>query len=135
MTRSPIVSTLCALIPLAALAIPLSRVLSPDLVVQVEVIEPLHADDLVRADILLKSAHPFEQVTVNGVLFLKGEEEKEVRFDPSQAFTIGVTWPAGTPESALQLEIIPDGLEIKSHTLWGSESAKEEIQFSWEEAP
>ena len=55
MTRSPIVSTLCALIPLAALASPLSRVLSPDLVVQVEVIEPFHADDLVRADILLKS--------------------------------------------------------------------------------
>ena len=82
MTRSPIVSTLCALIPLAALAIPLSRVLSPDLVVQVEVIEPLHADDLVRADILLKSAHPFEQVTVNGVLFLKGEEERKCASTP-----------------------------------------------------
>ncbi len=134
MTRSPIISTLLALIPLAALAIPLSWVLAPSPDSQVPLIEAAPGK-LVRCDIFLRSTPPFEEVLVNDSLFTKGELEKELFLDLSDTVTVKVKWPSGTAEAALLIEVIPDDFEMKSHTLWGSESALEEINFQWEVAP
>ncbi|MDA8975788.1 hypothetical protein N9F44_02140 [Akkermansiaceae bacterium] len=134
MTRSPLLSTFFSILPLVALAVPLSKVLSPEPVIQTEIKETAKESDLVRSDLLLRSAHPFERVVVNDVIFEKGEVKKEIFLNLEEPLTVEVTWPEGTPESALLLELLPDALEMKSHTLWGSGSAFEEITFHWEDA-
>ena len=43
------------------------------------------------------------------------------------------TWPPGTPDTALTLEIEPDGLETRSETRWSGDSALNEIlTFTWQ---
>jgi hypothetical protein len=42
------------------------------------------------------------------------------------------TWPEGTPDTALTLEIEPDGLEVRSETRWSSSGGLDEvITFTW----
>jgi hypothetical protein len=45
---------------------------------------------------------------------------------------LSATWPTGTPDTALTLEIEPDGLETRSETRWSSDSTLNEIlTFIW----
>jgi len=42
------------------------------------------------------------------------------------------TWPEGTPDTVLTLEIEPDGLEVRSETRWSSSGGLDEvITFTW----
>jgi len=42
------------------------------------------------------------------------------------------TWPAGTPDSALSIDIEPDGLELRSETRWSSAAQLNEVvTFKW----
>ena len=42
------------------------------------------------------------------------------------------TWPEGTPDTAVTLEIEPDGLEVRSETRWSSSGGLDEvITFTW----
>ncbi len=46
---------------------------------------------------------------------------------------LSATWPDGTPDTALTLEIEPDGLEARSETRWSSAGSIDEvITFIWE---
>lgn len=132
MTRSPLTTTLLALVPLVALAFPLSLVLNPPPVEPGEVAEKEVTQ--LRADVLVRSAHPFEKATVNGVDFSESDEEHEIQINPEASITVKVTWPDGTPETALLIEVFADGQDLKTHTLWGSGSALEEINFKWSKA-
>lgn len=45
---------------------------------------------------------------------------------------LDVAWPAGTPETAVTIELEPDGLDIQSHTRWSSGAQLHEIlPFLW----
>lgn len=45
---------------------------------------------------------------------------------------LSATWPDNTPDTALTLEIEPDGLEARSETRWSSAGSLDEvITFSW----
>jgi hypothetical protein len=45
---------------------------------------------------------------------------------------LSATWPENTPDTALTLEIEPDGLEARSETRWSAASSLDEvITFSW----
>jgi hypothetical protein len=45
---------------------------------------------------------------------------------------LSATWPQNTPDTALTLEIEPDGLEARSETRWSSAGSLDEvITFSW----
>jgi hypothetical protein len=47
-------------------------------------------------------------------------------------FSLDAQWPAGTPDTALSLEIEPDGYDAKSETRWSSGAALSEIlTFTW----
>ncbi len=83
MTRSPLIATLIPLVPLAALGWPLARVLNqPDF----QPIEPAQvtADTLVKADLFVRSAHPFSEisVTINDATwtFAPDEDLKEIHY-------------------------------------------------------
>lgn len=45
---------------------------------------------------------------------------------------VSATWPDNTPDTALTLELEPDGLEARSETRWSSAASLDEvITFSW----
>lgn len=129
MTRSPLLAALFALVPLVVLAFPLSRVLNPPPVVQKE--QTKEEAMMLRADVILRAAHPFEKVTINEVTFSAGEEEKEITFNSKEPLNVFVQWPEGIAESALFIEVMADHQELKSHTLWGFGSASEALNFQW----
>jgi hypothetical protein len=46
---------------------------------------------------------------------------------------VTATWPPGTPDTALTLEIEPDGFETRSETRWSSTAALNEIiTLNWQ---
>jgi len=129
MTRSPLLAALLALVPLVVLAFPLARVLNPPPVIQVE--PEKKKASFIRADVIIRSAHPFKKVTINEVTFSGEEEEKQISIDPKSSVLVSVEWPEGTPETALLIEIFADGQDLKTHTIWGMGSAVEELNFEW----
>jgi hypothetical protein len=45
---------------------------------------------------------------------------------------LSATWPENTPDTALTLELEPDGLEARSETRWSAAGSLDEvITFSW----
>lgn len=55
----------------------------------------------------------------------------EVSHDGNELL-LSATWPEGTPETALTLELEPDGFETRRETRWSSGAAMEEVlTFSW----
>ncbi|MGV3658955.1 MAG: hypothetical protein ACO1TE_02190 [Prosthecobacter sp.] len=45
---------------------------------------------------------------------------------------LAATWPEGTPDTALTLEVEPDGLESRTETRWSSGAALDEVlSFVW----
>lgn len=45
---------------------------------------------------------------------------------------VNATWPEGTPDSAITLELEPDGLATRSETRWSSDGSLDEvITFVW----
>ncbi|MGC6425793.1 MAG: hypothetical protein ACON5H_02210 [Akkermansiaceae bacterium] len=121
MTRSPLLATFCALVPLVALAFPLAKILNPEPVEQ-QVEKPAEdksSGEAVSAVVVIRCGYPFEQATIGATFFKKGEDEKEVTFDSGSPIDILITWPEGTPESAALVEIMPEGEETISQVFWG----------------
>lgn len=141
MTRSPLLSTFIPLVPLAAMAWPLHRIINQD----PPALEPLPQGKVstgapIPAALNIRSAHPFSEFTLNAGeanwSFSADDTYKEI-FVPVDEngelyLVASATWPEGTPETALFIELMPDGLETRSHTLWGFGEITEEITFQWE---
>ena len=141
MTSSPIFSTLVPLVPLAAMAWPLHRVINQEPpALEPEPIEESPAGAPIQATLNIRSAHPFSEFTITA-------GEASWNFSPDDTFkevlvsleengelylAASATWPEETPETAIFIELMPDGLETRSHTLWGSGEITEEITFQWE---
>jgi len=142
MTPSPLLSTLIPLIPLAAMAWPLHRIIHQEAFQQKPEIEVKRSPTR-RADVSLRAAHPFLEVNVTigeaNWSFASDESLKEIYFplDDSGNLVLAVnaTWPKGTPESALFVEFMPDELETRNHTVWGLEEITEEVEFHWDLTP
>jgi len=138
MTRSPLVATLLPLVPLAALGWPLARVINQEAYVPPETIA-VTSGPLVPAYLEINSAHPFETLTVQigeaTWTFEPGEDEKAIHYERDAKLTllVSATWPKGTPKTALQLELIPEALSSKIHTIWGLNEIVEEVTFSWDD--
>jgi len=142
MTRSPLTSTVIALVPLAALAWPLMEVVKPVKFSSLQVEEPPVVGTAKRASIDLRSAHPFTSVEVSigdSVCKFSPEEDfKEILFSIPESgevtMKVEATWPEGTPETAILIELTPDHLPLKSFTLWGTVEAAGIFNCQWEVA-
>jgi len=138
MTRSPIAATLLPLIPLAALGLPLAKVLNQAAYTAPET-STTTLGPLISAYLEIHSAHPFEKINVQigeaSWQFAPGEDEKEILYERSSQLNllISATWPEGTPRTAIQLELIPEATASRTHTLWGIGEVTEELTFTWEE--
>lgn len=141
MTKSPLTVTLIPLVPLAALAWPLSHVLNQDPYQPVEPEVEVSDSPLVTAQLYLKSAHPFQQVKARiGEFTWTFEPEdyvQEIQYPSGSTLTliVTVTWPPETPESAVLLTLEPEGRPSREHTLWGRNEVTEPITFTWEDDP
>lgn len=59
------------------------------------------------------------------------EAKIEVSHEGNEMF-LAAEWPEGTPDTALTVEIEPDGLDTRSQTVWTDESELDEvILFEW----
>ena len=139
MTRFPLTSTTLALLPLAALAWPLIEVVKPVEMTRDPIVEPAVVGTTKRADITLRSAHPYSSVEVtigNSVYkFSADEDYREIFFTipESGKITIEVSaiWPKDIPETALLISLEPDHLLSRSFTLWGTAEATQEFNCQW----
>ena len=145
MTSSPLLSTLIPLVPLAAMAWPLHRIINQDPpALEAEEPEEIKAGDPVKATLNIRSAHPFTKFTITA-----GEDAGKTNwsFSPDETYkeiivplaesgelflTASAIWPDDTPETAIFIELMPDGLETRSHTIWGAGEITEEITFQWD---
>ena len=55
---------------------------------------------------------------------------------PDEGFDlfVSVEWPAGTPETALQLTLTPESLEEQTQVLWGQGDYGDVLSFVWKGA-
>jgi len=142
MTPSPLLSTLIPLVPLAAMAWPLYHVIDQEAFQQKPKVE-VKSSPTRRADVSIRAAHPFQEVKITigeaSWSFAPDESLKEIYFplDDSGNLLVAVsaTWPEGTPESALFVEFMPDGMETRSDTVWGLENITGEFEFHWDLTP
>lgn len=138
MTKSPLTVTLIPLIPLAALGWPLAKVINQKVYVAPEP-EEVVAGPITTADLEISSAHPFTEINVTigeaSWKFGPDDEIKEIHYERGTSLTVSVSviWPDGTPKSAVLLELMPEGNDTRSHTLWGWENVTEEITFTWDD--
>ena len=76
----------------------------------------------------------FQKKDANGDGFLTLDEFKagmEVSHDGNELI-VSATWPEGTPETALTVELEPDGFETRSETRWSSGTELNEVlTFTW----
>lgn len=73
-------------------------------------------------------------VKVGDKELVTGIEESPMEMDAVLAAPKGgvdvflkATWPEGTPDSAITLEVEPDGLETRSETRWSSNAKLDEV--------
>lgn len=75
------------------------------------------------------------QNTTSGVANFMSPVESKLDLDiPTEGieFIVSAEWPDGTPDTALTLELEPDGLDSKSETRWSSGNQMTEvISFQW----
>jgi len=64
------------------------------------------------------------------------EETVAMPFHDSRAeFTVQITWPAGTPETMVEIKVEPDGKGARSVNVWSSGAATDElVTLTWEGA-
>lgn len=141
MTRSPLLSTLIPLVPLAAMAWPLHRVINQnDFESGPEPVAETGAGPTRAAHLNIRSAHPYSELIISiGEANWRIEPEetfKEIFIPLDQSgelhITVSAKWPDDTPESAIFIELMPFELETQSKTIWGIGEVTEEFTFVWD---
>lgn len=121
------------------LAVPLSHLTGNTS--NAKAIKPAAAVNSVKALLRLRYAHPptrlslkiadQELLTAIAASPIEIETSLAAANDGVDVF-LSATWPAGTPDTALTLELEPDGLASRSETRWSSGGSLDEvITYSW----
>jgi len=86
--------------------------------------------------IILRSAHPvaeatleFEGKVIEIDWFSETEGEVELEVTNRVTFLLDLQWPEDSPETALLVQIEPDGEKSQSQTFWAEGNLKQEIKF------
>ncbi len=84
----------------------------------------------------VRFAHaPIEaRVLVGDEVLWEGAEDAELALslpieDGHLELAVEVQWPDGTPHTAVEVEITPDGYESRKETLWGEAETREIVDF------
>lgn len=105
------------------------------------------SENLIPTHLRVRFAHPMKSLSLklNGRELPRNSPTRistpaspvEIREDidiPADGieFIVSAQWPDGTPDTALTLEVEPDGLDTKSETRWSSgNQLTEVISFQW----
>lgn len=139
MKDSPIRSTLALLTPFCLLAIPIWQVThaNPTLVARDTSAQDNVSKQGLETVIHFRGAHPWEsiQVTANHKTYTVSDDEITLPLflkEGGAKLLFNVKWSEDTPETALLIEITPEHLTQKTHTIWGIGNAVEELKLQWE---
>jgi hypothetical protein len=137
----PPIHLLILMLAFGALAVPLVSLTSARKAVAASKVE--QASSLHATHLRLRVAHTPKVISLKtgerdllGDIALNGsiiETKAEIAI-PSDGieFILSAEWPEGTPDTALTLEIEPDGLDTKSETRWSlGNTLTEVISFQW----
>jgi len=138
----PPIQILLLCLTFGALAVPLSHLTGENSHAKVKSSPSPEAASSVKALLRLRFAH---QPTSLSLRVADQQDITEIAASPLEAdvtlpalehgvdvFVIA-TWPEGTPDTAVTLEIEPEGLEMRSETRWSSAGGLDEvITFTWE---
>jgi hypothetical protein len=141
MRSSPPFQLALVLLGFIALAWPLIRLTSADR--QISAVQ-VKATETKAVSALLRVSYAHEPQSLSVKLGEKtllteitagGAAESTVELPLTQdgiELAVEAQWPAGTPNTALSLELEPDGLDAQSQTRWtGSGSLSEILPFIW----
>lgn len=141
----PPVQIFLLVLAFALLAIPLSHLTGNVVVRPSEVDEPgaKAAAKEISAWVRLRWAHPPTRLSLmhDGAELLQkpdltaGSLEFKTRLKPgrnTEEWLVDATWPEGTPDTALTLEVQPDGRDTRQDTRWSSAGTLSDvITLSW----
>lgn len=132
---------LLLMLAFGALAVPLVNLTTARRAVAAEKV--VQASSLHKTLLRLRFAHPPKSASLelgdkellqNAVLAtspVEAQADLEIPLDGIE-FILAAEWPDGTPDTALTLEIEPDGLDTKTETRWSlGSSMTEVISFQW----
>ena len=131
-----------------AMAVPLARLtFAKEKPVMVVAAPPEKETKHTPTQLRIRFAHPAKSLslklgdhevlknTTTGVATFTSPVEMKADLDiPAEGieFIVSAEWPEGTPDTALTLELEPDGLDSKSETRWSSGNQMTEvISFQW----
>ncbi len=137
MRGSPPIHLAFVLLLFIGLAVPLVRLTHGEPVTQLAVV--IRAQDrTVPTLVRVRCAHQPSalKLTQGNVVLMEGSPaERSVGIAMSPAgieLNLEAKWPVGTPETAVTVELEPDGLDSCSETRWSSgESLSEILTFIW----
>ncbi|MBL9115711.1 MAG: hypothetical protein JNJ83_11950 [Verrucomicrobiaceae bacterium] len=141
MTGSPPLHLALLLVVFIVLSVPLVQLTSAPshrVMIPSEEVE----DDIVAGVLRFRWAHLPNQVTLKcgDLVFYDSKPEgsileKEIQLkipDEGVELSLHAEWPANTPDTAITVELEPDGLDGRSETKWSSESRLDDvITFIW----
>lgn len=136
----PPIQIFLLVITFIVLAVPLSH-LTGNTQVKPAVQAETKEKKTVKAFLRLRYAHPPTKLSVKihdkELITAVGESPIEIDAalaSPKEGIDVflSATWPDNTPDTAITLEIEPDGLDARSETRWSSAGSLDEvITFSW----
>ncbi len=97
----------------------------------------------VKVLVRVRFAHPPTSVSLiqEGKELLAGVEKTHSPLEVSseihathegEEFLLAASWPEGTPDTAITVEVEPDGADSQSRTLWSNEGQLSEVlSFQW----
>ncbi len=118
------------------LAVPLSHLTGTTTVAKAASVEKVVQVKDVKALVRVRYAHKPAtlSVKIGDKEMIGGIEDSPMEVDaslPSPKDGVDVfvkaTWPEGTPDSAITLEVEPDGLATRSETRWSSAASLDEV--------
>lgn len=136
----PVLRLLIVFLGLAAVAVPLILLTSGQ-AKQAEREAPRTTARVVRADVNCRFAHKprFINLSVGDKTLVRIDQpenspvSREIHLAPEEGLELKLeaTWPEGTPETALTVEIVPDEFDARAETRWGEGTLSEILSFVW----
>ena len=126
---------------LGLLAVPLAMVTGQPKPARSQLVSPEASPDAWAADVEVRSAHPFQWMELRrGKTVLarvegpasEGEFECPVA-KKGELLVVAASYPAGTPETALQVQLWASSFPEIEHTFWGEGELVEEIEVKFDE--
>ena len=92
--------------------------------------------ELVSSSLTIRGAHSFQSIScllggkeIELDTLSSNEVEAELQSNSTLEFTLKIDWPENTPETAVIIQVMPDGKATLERTIWAEGTLTEELTF------